>query len=212
MVLLSSLRGRLFLEVWRPPTVRVTLLSASTTLWIPRGSNGYVSCLCRVRVCLTLPGGSHGDDETRAPCRSHGRRPNEGSRTFNTLEPAQARAGTAHVWCSFSTWRPSRSRAAATVTMRLALLDRVTGGDPTRESALFNMLEPAQARAGTAHTGARSALDIHPAPNAAPRAPFARFAEPPLQYPCCSFRTQSGDLFVACRLPPRPLESHFPPT
>jgi len=53
-----------------------------------------------------------------------------------TLEPAQARAGTAHVWCSFSTWRPSRSRAAATVTMRLALLAGVTGGDPTREVAL----------------------------------------------------------------------------
>jgi hypothetical protein len=44
-----------------------------------------------------LPGSGRGDGEARAPCKRHGRQPNEGSRTFDEHEPAEARADLARV-------------------------------------------------------------------------------------------------------------------
>ena len=92
MVLLSSFRGRLFLEVWRPPTVRVTLLSASTTLWIPRGSNGCFISDSLSRPRLSGTSSMKRKDRDSVPALSQPLRP-------LPMIPTPFYARSRHGWC-----------------------------------------------------------------------------------------------------------------
>ena len=97
-----------------------------------------------------------GDGGTRAPCPRRGRQPNEGSRTFDSLEPARL-GPILRSKARPALDAPPRCLPGAVVeTVGLALLVRGAGSDTTREAALSSPKRPGP----TLRSKARPALDV----------------------------------------------------